>query len=220
MKTESLTESLIDSQKSNISNPSPETASSAVPESSDGLAALRQMEAELSAGKKSSTAPGESVASESPAASEPLGRTPRRKKFKKLNPEHTIRLTLRQYWRFRDWMARRQLGLPSDYSGVFIQGKDSAIIEPLIDPLISCMDCYLPDEWVVMFEEKAPILQLLIALFETESIFQGQVAQAAKEIKMRAGDIDRSAAATVNDEQKPVFPSLKETVGTEGRRTA
>lgn len=141
----------------------------------DALAELKKLEGESARKAPASEAkPGESAPGSDSSK-------PKRRKFKRPAPENTMRLTIRQYWRLRDWMARRQLGLPEEYAGVFIQRQD-VLVEPLVEPLVACLDEYLPDEWVVFLEEKSPLLMLFLALFEAESTFAATVNEAKKEI--------------------------------------
>lgn len=192
-------------------------------DSQDGLAQLRALEAELQGGKTSS--PSAKPEGNSDTGRPDSGGSPgaggdtlkRRRKFKKVPPENTIRLTIRQYWRLRDWMARRALGLPGEYAGVFIQGKDGILVEPLVEPVIGCLDAYLPEEWVVFIEDKSPVLMLLLALFEAEQTFGGAVSQAAAELKAQKTTQPGSAPA---ESERPKMPSLNETTGKVAKVTA
>lgn len=181
----------------------------------DGLAELKALEAQLSGGKPKEAATSQSGTG-TPGSATGGGDTPKRhRKFKKVPPENTIRLTIRQYWRLRDWMARRALGLPGEYAGVFIQNREAVLVEPLVEPVIGCLDAYLPEEWVVFIEDKSPVLMLFLALFEAEQTFGQAVSQAAAELKAK-----QTTAATAAEPERPKMPGLNETIGKEGRVTA
>lgn len=182
----------------------------------DGLAELKALEAQVSTakpGRKETEAGSAEPGSEAASA----GKSSRRK-FK-VRPENTFRMALRQYWRLRDWLARRSLGLPSDYAGVFIQGKDEQLVEPLIDPVIGVLETYAPDA-IVFIEEKSPLLQLFIALAEVEQSFGANVAAAAAELKAKNPAAPENAAGPSAEKPRPSFPSLNETVGKTGRVSA
>jgi hypothetical protein len=182
----------------------------------DGLAELKALASEIQGGKPKEAGSTQSNPGTPGDSSSGVSPTGRRRKFKKVPPENTIRLTIRQYWRLRDWMARRSLGLPSEYAGVFIQGNEAVLVEPMVEPIIGCLDAYLPEEWVVFIEDKSPVLMLLLALFEAEQTFGQKVAQAAAEIKAKQ---DPAPAGPV-ETGRPKMPSLNETIGKEGRVTA
>lgn len=194
----------------------------------DGLAELRALEAELqgtprapSGGGTPSQGAGPSASNNEPGAGDGLPK--RRRKFKKVPPENTIRLTIRQYWRLRDWMARRGLGLPSEYAGVFCNGKDSILVEPLVEPVIGCLDAYLPEEWIVFIEDKSPVLALIIALVEAEQTFSAAVNEAAKEKKKETMEPKPSVGSSTKKDDLPPrqkMPSLNETVGTRAKAGA
>lgn len=185
----------------------------------DGLAELRALETELQGGRSGAAQSGSKSDNDSgrPDSGTVSGAGPgdvrKRRKFKKVPPENTIRLTIRQYWRFRDWMARRSLGLPEEFAGVFIQGKDSVLVEPLVEPVIGCLDSYLPEEWVVFIEDKSPILMLLLAIFEAEQVFSGAVNQAKLESKSTSTPKEQATA----EPERVKMPSLNETVGKAAR---
>ena len=202
------------SLKESSTNAEPEKVPANTQAPVDGLAELQALEAELSGGKPKEAAPSQSGAG-TPGNTDSGADSPkRRRKFKKVPPENTIRLTIRQYWRFRDWMARRSLGLPGEYAGVFIQGQDAILVEPMVEPVIGCLDAYLPEEWVVFIEDKSPLLMLLLALFEAEQTFAQKVSQAAAELKAKA------APAATPEPERPRMPGLNDTIGKEGRVTA
>lgn len=181
-----------------------------------GLSELAALENQLGAGKpgrKTIENPA-SPSDASGAVDSPAGTKPRRK-FK-VRPENTFRMALRQYWRLRDWMARRSLGLPEEYAGVFIQGKDALLVEPLIDPVIGVLEVYAPDA-IIFIEEKSPLLQMFIALAEVEQGFNAGVQSVAAEIKAKKPGAETPAGA---EPSRPSFPSLKETVGKTARVSA
>lgn len=145
----------------------------------DGMSELRKLEAELAAPKKSPEAGG----SDKPAQPQEGDQRPRRRKFKRPPPENTIRMTIRQYWRFRAWLANRKLQLPAELFAAILEGTDQTLVEPLVEPVVAVMDEYIPEEWVAFIEEKSPILTLMIALFEAEQTFATRIAVLAAEIR-------------------------------------
>ena len=193
------------------------------PTEASGLEELRALEAQLQGPKSSSPETGTESRPDSGGTnslgSDGAGQSPvrKRRKFKRPPPENTIRLTIRQYWRFRDWMARRQLGLPAEYAGVFIQNQ-GVLVEPLVEPVIGCLDAYLPEEWVVFIEDNSPALMLLLAIFEAEQSFAATVSQAAGELKAKKEGGTQAPGSNVPE--PPKMPSLNETVGKAARVTA
>lgn len=172
---------------------------------SDGLAELHALEGEIRSQKPGRTeTPGDNGKSDTPGAVDsPAGA--RKRKFK-VRPENTFRMALRQYWRLRDWMARRALGLPSEYAGVFIQGKDAQLVEPLVDPVIGVLETYAPDA-IIFIEEKSPLLQLFIALAEVEQSFGAGVNAVALELKAK------TPQTQTEETPRPKFPGVNETTG-------
>lgn len=184
----------------------PDTASTAAAPL-DGLAELKALEAQVSTSKpgRKETEPGSAA---EPGADSPGASKPSKRKFK-VRPENTFRMGFRQYWRLRDWMARRALGLPSEYAGVFIQGKDAQLVEPLIDPTIGILETYWPDA-IIFIEEKSPLIQLFIALAEVEQTFAAGVNAVALELKAKT---PAGKTETHTEAPQTKFPSLKETTG-------
>jgi hypothetical protein len=178
-----------------------------------GLSELYALEAELGAGTKDpqSDERGSSVnagGGKSAAGTPPVSSGKPRRKFKTYRPEQTVKMTIRQYWRFRDWMARRQLGLGAEYTGIFC-GKDDQLVTPLVEPIVGCLDAYLPDDWIVFIEEKSPLLHLLLALFEVEQTFASMVDSVKKEQQQKTAQ----NPSDIPPSSKPIYPTLQETTG-------
>lgn len=169
------------------------------------LAALEQQLHASKPGRKETQTDAPGVNASSPLDSP--GGKPSRRKFR-VKPENTFRMVLKQYWRLRDFMARRSLGLPSEYAGIFIQGKDDKLVEPLVEPLIGVIESYAPDV-IVFIEEKSPLLQVFMALAEVEHTFGAGVALVGAELKKNAPQ----AGGDSKDAPRTVFPSVNETVG-------
>lgn len=170
----------------------------------DGMAELRRLEAELSAPKKTDSpaqAGGAPAAAQEAGGGEPK---PRRRRFKRPPPENTIRMTIRQYWRFRAWIANRKLQLPPEMFAAILEGADQTLVEPLVEPVVAVMDEYIPEEWISFIEEKSPVLTLLLALFEAEQTFASRISQIA--IELRQTDTARPAAGAPQQPQRTMYP--------------
>lgn len=173
----------------------------------DGMAELKKLEAELSLPKAAPAKPGEPGKAAAGPTAEGEAK-PRRRKFKRPPPENTIRMTIRQYWRFRAWLANRKLQLPPELFAAILDGTDQTLVEPLVEPVVAVMDEYIPEEWVAFIEDKSPILTFMIALFEAEQSFGARLAILAAEI--RKADAPRSAAPQSPDPQQSAYPKKGE----------
>ena len=145
---------------------------------------LKRLEAELSAKPQAGAKPVETKAygiKESDSEETPGPK--RRRRFKRPPPENTIRMAIRQYWRFRTWLANRKIQLPPDVLAAVLDGTDQLLVEPLVEPVIGIIDEYIPEQWIEFIEEKSPILTFLIALFEAEQTFSARLRELANEIK-------------------------------------
>lgn len=142
---------------------------------------LKRLEAELSAKPQAGARPVEKK--ESPESGEETPGPKRRRRFKRPPPENTIRMAIRQYWRFRTWLANRKIQLPPDVLAAVLDGTDQLLVEPLVEPVIGIIDEYIPEQWIEFIEEKSPILTFLIALFEAEQTFSARLRELANEIK-------------------------------------
>ena len=173
----------------------------------DGLSELKKLEAELSAPKAAPAKPGDPGKPAGAPPAEGEGK-PRRRKFKRPPPENTIRMTIRQYWRFRAWLANRKLQLPAELFAAILDGTDQTLVEPLVEPVVAVMDEYIPEEWVAFIEDKSPILTFMIALFEAEQTFGTRIAMLAAEI--RKADAPRTAAPQTTAPQQSAYPKKGE----------
>lgn len=133
----------------------------------------------------------------------------KRRKFKRPPPENTIRMTIRQYWRFRTWIANRKLKLSAELLGAVLDGTDQILVEPLVDPVIGIIDEYMPEQWIEFIEEKSPILTFMIALFEAEQSFSMRLGQIAGEIR-QGQPTSTSQAPPVETQQHYGYPKKGE----------
>lgn len=150
-----------------------------------GLSELERLEKELASKPAPGAKPGEKISSDPPGGPTPEPGEPktRRRKFKRPPPENTIRMTIRQYWRFRAWLANRKLQLPAEMFAAVLDGTDQTLVEPLVEPVIGMIDEYIPEEWITFIEEKSPVLTFIIALFEAEQTFGTRIDQIARELR-------------------------------------
>lgn len=149
------------------------------PEQSAGVAELEALQKEVQSEKK----PSDKKEGDANAKPEGDG-APRRKRFKRPPPDQLIRMTWAQFWRARDWMARRSLKIPDEFAGIFIQNTDK-MIDALVPPTIACMDEYIPESLLEKLETHAPLLTLFSALAEAELSFQNNIKQAIAEINKK-----------------------------------
>lgn len=161
----------------------------------NGMEELKRLEAELSQKPAPGAKPAEPAAPGAAPAAE-VEPKPRRRRFKRPPPENTIRMTIRQYWRFRVWLANRKLKLPAHLVGAVLEGTDQTLVEPLVEPIIGIMDEYVPEQWIEFIEEKSPLLTFLIALFEAEQTFGSRIDQLAHEIKQETPRTPAGAPAS------------------------
>lgn len=138
-----------------------------------GLDELKKLEADIAA--RGTSAPKE----DAPAGGGEAAAVPKKKRFKRPPPDNLIRITWGQWWRLRDWMARRQLGIPEEHAGILIDQEK--MITALVQPTIACLDEYLPESWVSKIEENAPALTFFLCLMEAEMSFAARITQAKKE---------------------------------------
>lgn len=138
-----------------------------------GLEELKKLEEQIAAGK--SSAPKQ----DAPAGGGEAAAVPKKKRFKRPPPDNLIRMTWGQWWRLRDWMARRRLGIPEEHAGILID--DEKMINALVQPTVACLDEYLPESWVAKIEENAPALTFFLCLMEAELAFGARVEMAKKE---------------------------------------
>lgn len=197
---------------STASSPAPEethtppevvTGVSSQQEPTDGRAELLKLEKET-APKPAAQKTADPAAKSDDAPKEAGDQPKRRRKFKRPPPENTIRMTIRQYWRFRTWIANRKLGLSPDVIGAVLEGTDQVLVEPLVEPVVGIIDEYVPEKWIEFIEEKSPLLTLLIALFEAEQTFAARIAQIAREVRTETP----GPQTTQQPQQaRPVYPS-------------
>jgi len=134
---------------------------------------LLALERELR-GEKPPAQPGQ------PGAPAGEAQQPKRRRIKA--PEHTIRLVIGQYWRFRAWVAARKIQLPAHLFAAVLEGTNETLVEPLVDPVAAVVEEYMPEQWVVFLQEKSPIVNLLLAMFEAEQAFGSRMQLIANEL--------------------------------------